>query len=123
MSFDDLFRGDLPNKVLQPALSGRYVSQESSRLQPLRYAFGIRAHFRNIPIHRTLRLKTMSNMTLSKKQREELLRALKARFEQNMNRHQSLEWEKVQARLEADAEKLWSLNEMEIGRASCRERV
>jgi hypothetical protein len=55
----------------------------------------------------------MSNMTLSKKQREELLRALKARFEQNMNRHQSLGWEKVHARLEADAEKLWSLNEME----------
>jgi hypothetical protein len=55
----------------------------------------------------------MSNITLSKKQREELLKALKARFEQNMNRHQSLEWEKVQARLEANAEKLRSLNEME----------
>ena len=50
---------------------------------------------------------------LSSKQREELLRALKARFEQNMNRHKGLEWAKVQARLEADTEKLWSLNEME----------
>src|SRR5438477_1607388 len=50
---------------------------------------------------------------LSLEQREELLRALKARFEKNMNRHRSLEWAKVQAKLEANAEKLWSLNEME----------
>src|SRR5216683_566427 len=50
---------------------------------------------------------------LSPEQREELLRALKARFEKNMNRHKGLEWAKVQARLEASAEKLWSLNEME----------
>src|SRR5437870_6716598 len=46
-------------------------------------------------------------------QREELLRALKARFEKNMNRHKGLEWAKLQARLEAQTEKLWSLNEME----------
>src|SRR3954463_6234712 len=50
---------------------------------------------------------------LSPKQREELLRALKARFEKNMNRHKGLLWAKVQAKLEANAEKLWSLNEME----------
>jgi Protein of unknown function (DUF4256) len=50
---------------------------------------------------------------LSPKQREELVRALKARFEQNMNRHEGLEWAKVEAKLEANAEKLWSLNEME----------
>jgi hypothetical protein len=50
---------------------------------------------------------------LSTKQREELLRALKARFEKNMSRHKGLEWDKVQAKLEANAEKLWSLNEME----------
>ena len=50
---------------------------------------------------------------LSPKQRAELLTALKARFEKNMNRHQGLEWPKVRARLEAKAEKLWSLNEME----------
>jgi hypothetical protein len=49
----------------------------------------------------------------SPEQREELLRALKARFEKNMNRHKGLEWDKVQAKLEANAEKLWSLNEME----------
>ena len=55
----------------------------------------------------------MSNETLSKKQREELLTALKARFEKNMNRHKGLEWAKVQAKLEANIEKLWSLNEME----------
>jgi hypothetical protein len=50
---------------------------------------------------------------LSPEQREELLRALKARFENNMNRHKGLDWAKVQAKLEANAEKLWSLNEME----------
>ena len=50
---------------------------------------------------------------LSPKQREELLTSLKARFEKNMNRYQGLEWTKVQATLEANAEKLWSLNEME----------
>ena len=50
---------------------------------------------------------------LSPKQREELLGALKARFEKNMNRHKGLEWAKAQAKLEANTEKLWSLNEME----------
>ena len=55
----------------------------------------------------------MPNLTLSKKQREEILKALQARFEKNMNRHQGLEWSKVQARLEANAEKLCSLHEME----------
>ena len=50
---------------------------------------------------------------LSSEQREELLRTLKARFEKNMNRHKGLEWAKVQAKLEANTEKLWSLNEME----------
>ncbi|MGO9125134.1 MAG: DUF4256 domain-containing protein [Terriglobales bacterium] len=50
---------------------------------------------------------------LTREQREQLLRALKARFEKNMDRHQALEWDKVQARLDANAEKLWSLSEME----------
>jgi hypothetical protein len=50
---------------------------------------------------------------LSPEQREELLRALKARFEKNMNRHEGFEWASVQAKLEANTEKLWSLNEME----------
>ena len=50
---------------------------------------------------------------LSPEQREELLRALKARFEKNTNRHKGLEWAKVLAKLEANPEKLWSLNEME----------
>ena len=50
---------------------------------------------------------------LSPKQREDLLKAFKVRFEKNMNRHKGLEWAKVQARMEASAEKLWSLNEME----------
>src|SRR2546425_6455253 len=50
---------------------------------------------------------------LSPKQREELLRALKDRFEKNMSLHKGLEWTKVQAKLEVNAEKLWSLNEME----------
>ena len=50
---------------------------------------------------------------LSSEQREELLTVLKARFEKNMNRHKGLEWAKVQAKLEANTEKLWSLSEME----------
>ena len=50
---------------------------------------------------------------LSPEQREELLRASKARFEKNMDRHKGLEWAKVQAKLEADTKKLWSLSEME----------
>jgi hypothetical protein len=55
----------------------------------------------------------MANATLSKKQREELLSALKARFEKNMGRHKGLAWAQVQAKLEADDRKLWSLYEME----------
>lgn len=50
---------------------------------------------------------------LSPDQTKELLKTLKARFEKNMDRHKGLEWAKVQAKLEANAEKLWSLNEME----------
>jgi hypothetical protein len=57
--------------------------------------------------------KISNKKELSPKQREELLTALKARFEKNMNRHKGLEWAKVRARLEANTEKLWSLNEME----------
>jgi hypothetical protein len=51
---------------------------------------------------------------LSPEQRKELLAALKARFEKHVNRHKSLEWANARAKLEANAEKLWSLNEMEI---------
>src|SRR5689334_9786795 len=50
---------------------------------------------------------------LSPEQGEELLGALKTRFEQNKNRHNGLEWAKIQAKLEANPEKLWSLGEME----------
>src|SRR5450755_3073694 len=46
-------------------------------------------------------------------QREELLKTLKARFGKNMNRHKGVEWARVQAKLEAKPEKLWSLHEME----------
>ena len=60
----------------------------------------------------------MNNMNSNKKElspehREELLSELKARFEENMNRHKGLEWAKVQAKLEASTKKLWSLSEME----------
>ncbi len=55
----------------------------------------------------------MPNMTLAKKQREELLKTLKARFEKNMNRHQGLDWADVQVKLEAKTETLWSISEME----------
>jgi hypothetical protein len=50
---------------------------------------------------------------LAPKQREELLKTLKARFAKHANRHQGLEWDKVEARLEAASAKLWSLHEME----------
>jgi hypothetical protein len=50
---------------------------------------------------------------LTSEQREKLLRALEARFEKNKNYHKDLEWIKVKAKLEANTEKLWSLNEME----------
>lgn len=56
----------------------------------------------------------MVNKELSQEQREELFQTLKARFEKNMNRHTELEWAKIQAKLEVNAEKLWSLHEMEI---------
>src|SRR5215216_3451823 len=60
----------------------------------------------------------MNNMNSNKKelsteQYEELLSALKTRFEKNMNRHKGLEWTKIEAKLEANTEKLWSLDEME----------
>jgi Protein of unknown function (DUF4256) len=50
---------------------------------------------------------------LSREAREQLLRKLKVRFEKNMNRHKGLEWAQAQAKLDANAEKLWSLGEME----------
>jgi len=55
-----------------------------------------------------------SKKELSPKEREELLTVLKARLEKNMNRHKGIEWSKVQAKLEASSEKLWSLQQMEI---------
>lgn len=59
--------------------------------------------------------KTNSNKKkLSPEQREELLKTLKLRFEKNMNRHKGLEWDKVHSKLQANTEKLYSLNEMEI---------
>jgi len=51
---------------------------------------------------------------LSLMQSDELLKILNARFEKNMNRHKGIDWTKIQIKLEADSEKLWSLNEMEI---------
>lgn len=55
----------------------------------------------------------MAKVSFSKKQSEELLRTLQTRFEKNMNRHKDLAWTKVQAKLEASPEKLWSMSEME----------
>jgi hypothetical protein len=56
---------------------------------------------------------TNSKKELSPKQRDELMAVLKARFEKNLKRHKGLDWAKVQARLEARPDKLWSLAEME----------
>ena len=60
----------------------------------------------------------MNNMNsnqnkMSAEQQEELLNVLKARFEKNMHRHEGLGWAEVQGKLEANPEKLWSINEME----------
>lgn len=55
----------------------------------------------------------INKKALSKEQQEKLLRILKSRFEKHMNRHKDIEWAKVQVKLEANAGKLWSLNEME----------
>ena len=62
--------------------------------------------------------KTIEKIIIIKKdllpgQSEDLLKTLKVRFEKNMNRHKGLEWAKIQAKLEANSEKLWSINEME----------
>jgi hypothetical protein len=57
--------------------------------------------------------RTSNKSELSSAQLDELLTILKTRFENNMHRHEGLEWPKVQAKLETNSEKLWSLNEME----------
>jgi len=54
-----------------------------------------------------------NNKKLSPKETEELIRTFKARFEKNTNRHKGLDWAQVNARLEGNTEKLWSLHEME----------
>ena len=56
---------------------------------------------------------TGNKKKLAKAQMDELIKTLKARFEKNMNRHKGIEWAKVLAKLEANGEKLWSINEME----------
>ena len=58
-------------------------------------------------------MKVAGTKKMQPKERDELLKALKARFEKNMDRHKGLAWAKVQAKLEANAGKLWSLSEME----------
>jgi hypothetical protein len=58
-------------------------------------------------------MKMRNKKKLSLEQREVLLSVLKVRFEKNMNRHKDLDWAKVQAKLQANTEKLMSLNEME----------
>ncbi|MGY4795544.1 DUF4256 domain-containing protein [Lysinibacillus fusiformis] len=55
----------------------------------------------------------MTTKELSQEQREELINTLQARFEKNTSRHEGLDWANVQAKLEANMEKLWSLHEME----------
>jgi hypothetical protein len=58
--------------------------------------------------------KTKSNKKLSQEQIEDLVLTLRARFEKNMKRHKGLEWAKVEAKLKANPDKLWSLDEMEV---------
>jgi hypothetical protein len=65
------------------------------------------------PFQYLIKMKSKHVKELLPEQREELLNNLKTRFEKNMNRHPGLEWAVVKAKLEANAEKLWSLYEME----------
>ncbi len=60
-----------------------------------------------------MKSKASAKTKASPKERDDLLAALKTRFERNLNRHKDLDWAKVQARLEANPDKLWSLAEME----------
>src|SRR5215470_5405619 len=62
---------------------------------------------------RATKTRNSNKKQLSPDKCEELLRTLKARFEKNTSRHKGLEWAKIQAKLEGNVEKLWSLNEME----------
>lgn len=71
-----------------------------------------RVAFKIVSFHFAQILRKMEK-ELSPSQREEILKTLNARFEKNMNRHKGLEWAKVQARLDANPEKLWSLHVME----------
>src|ERR687890_2559495 len=66
-----------------------------------------------MPTRQTQKRGVDTRQQLPTERREALLRTLKARFEKNMNRHHGLQWAAVQARLEANPEKLWSLHEME----------
>jgi len=66
-----------------------------------------------MPLQKPQKRSAETRKALSSGEREGLLRTSKARFDKNVNRHQGIEWVKVQARLEANPEKLWSLNEME----------
>src|SRR5215213_1010431 len=73
----------------------------------------IRAGAKRMPPQRAQKRGAELRSELSPEQCAELLRTLKARFEKNVNRHKGVEWAKVQARLEANPGKLWSLREME----------
>ena len=81
-----------------------------SERQPARYLINFRM---NTKIMRQPSAIPAFTKELPPEQREEILKALKIRFEKNITRHKGIEWAKVHARLEANTEKLWSLNEME----------
>ncbi len=97
--------GNIPHSSRNTLVVHRHILKRKSRA------------FRTIPLQQRYN-GSMSKMQshrreLSPEQYDGLLRALKARFEKNMNRHKGLQWTKVQAKLEDNVEKLWSLNEME----------
>jgi len=70
-------------------------------------------HLSNTREYKIMKTINSNKKKLTPQRCQELLRVLKARFEKNMNRHKGLEWAKIQAKLEANADNLWSLNEME----------
>jgi hypothetical protein len=68
---------------------------------------------KSMPTHKAQKRGVETRQPLSPEQRNALLSTLKARFEKHTNRHRGLQWTAVQARLEANPERLWSLHEME----------
>jgi len=110
-------------RICRPAGAGCFYTQVAINIARLTARLTICSEGKqateNLPccqkgaIRKSMKNTNSNKQKLSPEQREELLKVLKARFEKNMIRHKGLEWAKIQAKLEANTGKLWTLNEME----------